>query len=42
MRVVVMGVVVLTAGVWAEDIPKHIAEANSHWPTTEYVAAAEL
>ena len=27
---------------WAEDIPKHIAEANSHWPTTEYVAAAEL
>ena len=27
---------------WAEDVPKHIAEAESHWPQVEQTPAADL
>jgi len=27
---------------WAEDIPKHIAEAEANWPSVEHKAASEL
>jgi YHS domain-containing protein len=27
---------------WAEDVPKHLAEANAEWPTIEFVDASEL
>ena len=27
---------------WAEDVPKHIAEAEAEWPAVEHKAAAQL
>ena len=27
---------------WAENIPKHIKEANDHWPDVENVSADDL